>query len=73
LTKKFNHIEKATSILNLKSGGSHKLSYFSTSTLSRHTFHLHNQLIASDQFLIWKKYYRPTTSDQFLTWIGFDI
>jgi hypothetical protein len=52
--KDFNHIVKATNIFHLKSGGSHRPSYFPTSTPSRHTSHLHDQLIANGRFWIWK-------------------
>jgi hypothetical protein len=50
--KKFNHM--AISILHLKLSGNHRLNYFPISTPSKHISHLHDQLIASGQFLIWK-------------------
>jgi hypothetical protein len=52
--KNFNHIVKAISIFHLKLGSNHRLNYFSTFTLSEHISHLHNQLITSTRFLIWK-------------------
>jgi hypothetical protein len=46
----FYHIAKDVSIFHLKLGGSHKLSYFPTSTPSRHTSHPQNRSIASHWF-----------------------
>ncbi len=53
-SKSFDHITKDVSILHFKSGNSCKLSYFLTSTLSRHTSHHHNRSIVSRQFLTYK-------------------
>jgi hypothetical protein len=70
--KKFNHISKDANILHLKSSGSHRPSYFLTSTPSRHTSH--PWLIYGKQLIFdMDKYDRPTTIDRFLTWIGLDI
>ncbi len=52
--KNFNHITKDANIFHLKSSSSHRPSYFSTSTRSKHTSHLHNQPIASGWFLTWR-------------------
>jgi hypothetical protein len=48
--KFFDHITKDANIFHLKSGDSRRLSYFLTSTPSRHTSHHHNQPIARCQF-----------------------
>ncbi len=71
--KNFNHIAKAISIFHFKLGNGRKLNYFLTSTPLKHIFHLHNQLITSARFLIWKNMANQTSSDRFLTWIHFDI
>ncbi len=52
--KKFNHIAKDVNILHLKSGGNHRFNYFLTSTPLGHISHLHDWLITSGWFLIWK-------------------
>ncbi len=54
LAKTFNHIVKVANILHLKSGDNYRPNYFPTSTPSKHIACLHDQLIASSQFLIWK-------------------
>jgi hypothetical protein len=51
LSKSFDHITKDANILHLKSNNSHRLNYFPTSTLSRHTSHHHGQSILGHQFL----------------------
>jgi hypothetical protein len=47
LSKSFNHITKDASVFHFKLGDSRRLSYFSTSTPSRHTSHHHGRPIAS--------------------------
>jgi hypothetical protein len=54
LAKNFNHIAKAVTILHLKLGGSHRFSYFPTSTPLGHISHFHNWFTTSSRFLIWK-------------------
>jgi len=53
-SKSFNHITKNAGILHLKLGDSHRLSYFPTSTPSKHTSHRHGRPIAGHRFLTWK-------------------
>jgi hypothetical protein len=53
-SKSFNHIIKDANIFHFKLGGSHRLSYFLTSTPSRHTSHHHGRSIASRWFLTCK-------------------
>jgi hypothetical protein len=53
-SKSFDHITKDVSILHFKLGNSHRFSYFSTSTPSKHTSHHHGWSIASCQFLTYK-------------------
>jgi hypothetical protein len=69
-SKSFDHITKNVSIFHLKSNGNHRLSYFSTSTPSRHTSHHHGQSIASHRFLTYK-YGRPTKGGRLWTWRNF--
>ncbi len=70
LSKSFDHITKDVSVFHLKLGGSYRLSYFSTSTPSRHTSHHHNQYIASHRFLTYK-YDQPTIGSWLWTWRDF--
>ncbi len=46
-SKNFDHITKDANIFHLKLGDSHRFSYLSTSTPSKHTSHHHGQSIAS--------------------------
>jgi hypothetical protein len=66
----FYHITKDVNVLHLKSGDSHRLSYFLTSTPSRHTSNHHGRPITSHWFLTCK-YGRPSTSSWLLTYIDF--
>jgi hypothetical protein len=63
-SKSFDHIIKDASVLHFKSGDSCRLSYFPTSTPSRHTSHDHGQSIVSHRCLT-QKYGRPTISNRF--------
>jgi len=67
-----DHITKDANVFNLKSGDSHKLSYFPTSTPSKHTSHHHSRPIASHLFLTCK-YGQPSTSGWLWTYIDFHI
>jgi hypothetical protein len=67
----FDHITKDASILHLKLSGSYRLSYFPTSTPSKHTSHHHGRSIASSWFLTYK-YDRPTTGSWLWAWKDFD-
>jgi len=69
-SKSFNHIIKDANIFHFKLGGSHRLSYFLTSTPSRHTSHHHGRSIASRWFLTCK-YGRPSIGGQLWTWRDF--
>ncbi len=51
LSNSFDHITKDASILNPKSSNSHRFSYFSTSTPSRHISHHHGRSIIGHRFL----------------------
>jgi hypothetical protein len=48
-------------------------SYSLTSTLLGHISHLHDMTCCKRLVFYMEKYSRPTTSDQFLTWIGLKI
>ncbi len=66
----FYHITKYISIFHLKSSDSHRLSYFPTSTPSKHTSHHHGRPIASHWFLTCK-YGQPSTPNWLWTYIDF--
>jgi hypothetical protein len=69
-SKSFNHITKDASVFHLKSGESRRLSYFPTSTPSKHTSHHHNRSIASRRFLTCK-YGQHSTGNRLWTHINF--
>jgi hypothetical protein len=70
LSKSFDHITKDASIFHLKSDNSHRLSYFPTSTPSKHTSHHHGQPITSCRFFTCK-YGWPSIGGQLWTSIDF--
>jgi hypothetical protein len=55
LTKNFSHIAKASSILHLKLGDSHRPSYFLTSTSLEHISHLHLLTYLQFSVIKWAK------------------
>jgi hypothetical protein len=72
LSKSFNHITKDANMFHLKSSDSHKLCYFLTFTLSKHTSYHHNQPIASHWFLhVTLRNTPPITTTNLLQVVGF--
>jgi hypothetical protein len=69
-SKNFDHNTKDASVFHLILGNNHKLSYFPTSTPSRHTSHHQNQSIAICWFLACK-YGQPSIGGQLWTCIDF--
>jgi hypothetical protein len=64
-SKFFDHIIKDASVFHLKSCDNYKLSYFPTSTSSRHTSHHHGRSIASHHFLTckWLTFHKQSIMD----------